>query len=72
MAFNFGGKPVYVMPLVFGFAPVVNTFYEIFSKNLFGQVSSYFFISLAMVIVGAVLVLILAPRNKPAPVQATA
>ena len=25
MAFNFGGKPIYVMPLVFGCAPVVNT-----------------------------------------------
>lgn len=70
-AFNFGGKPLYVMPLVFGFAPVVNTFYEITTKNLFGQVSSYFFISLAMVIVGAVMVLILAPRKKPAPAPAT-
>jgi hypothetical protein len=65
-AFNFGGKPVFVMPLVFGFAPVVNTFYEIATKNLFGQVSTYFFVSLAMVIVGAVLVLVLAPRNPPA------
>lgn len=63
-AFNFGGKPVFVMPLVFGFAPVVNTFYEITTKNLFGQVSTFFFASLAMVIGGAVLVLILAPRNK--------
>ena len=71
-AFNFGGKPVFVMPLVFGFAPVVNTFYEITTKNLFGQVSMYFFISLAMVIVGAVLVLILAPRNPPKPAPATA
>ena len=25
MAFNFGGRPVYVMPLVFGGAPVVNS-----------------------------------------------
>jgi hypothetical protein len=70
-AFNFGGKPLYVMPLVFGFAPVVNTFFEITTKNLFGQVSTYFFVSLAMVIVGAVMVLILAPRNKPAPTPAT-
>ena len=70
-AFNFGGKPIFVMPLVFGFAPVVNTFYEITTKNLFGQVSIYFFISLAMVIVGAVMVLILAPRRKPAPAPAS-
>ena len=26
MAFNFGGKPIFVMPLVFGGAPVINTF----------------------------------------------
>ncbi len=70
-AFNFGGKPLFVMPLVFGFAPVVNTFYEITTKNLFGQVSIYFFISLAMVIFGAVLVLILAPRRKPVPAPAS-
>jgi len=70
-AFNFGGKPVFVMPLVFGFAPVVNTFYEITTKNLFGQVSLYFFLSLAMVIVGAVMVLVLAPRSKPKPVPTT-
>src|SRR6185503_13325892 len=27
LAFTFGGKPVYVMPLVFGGAPIVNTFF---------------------------------------------
>ena len=72
-AFNFGGKPVFVMPLVFGFAPVVNTFYEIVTKNLYGQVSLYFYLSLALVILGASMVLVLAPRNKPkpAPVPAT-
>ncbi|MFM8488186.1 MAG: hypothetical protein ACKOCH_17780, partial [Bacteroidota bacterium] len=25
LAFTFGGKPIFVMPLVFGFAPVINT-----------------------------------------------
>ncbi len=70
-AFNFGGKPLYVMPLVFGFAPVVNTFYEIATKNLYGQVPQLFFISLAMVILGAVMVLVLAPRKKPAVAAAT-
>ena len=29
LAFLFGGKPVYVMPLVFGGAPVVNSFLTI-------------------------------------------
>jgi hypothetical protein len=64
-AFNFGGKPLFVMPLVFGFAPVVNTFTAIVTDNLFGRVSNMFFISLGMVIFGAVLVLIFAPRKAP-------
>lgn len=64
-AFNFGGKPIYVMPLVFGFAPVVNTFTETIHKGLLGQVSPQFFVSLAMVIAGAVMVLVFAPRPKP-------
>ena len=64
-AFNFGGKPVFVMPLVFGFAPVVNTLTTMVTDNLFGRMSPYFFASLAMVILGAVMVLIFAPRGKP-------
>ena len=70
-AFNFGGKPIFVMPLVFGFAPVVNTFYEIVTKNLYGQVPTLFFVSLALVITGAVMVLVMAPRKRPAPAVAT-
>jgi len=64
-AFNFGGKPVFVMPLVFGFAPVVNTLTTIYTANLFDRVSNMFFASLGMVIVGAVMVLLFAPRGKP-------
>ncbi len=63
-AFNFGGKPVFVMPLIFGFAPVINTLTETVSKNLVGQVSAYFLLSLAMVIIGAAMVLIFAPKPK--------
>lgn len=67
-AFNFGGKPIFVMPLVFGIAPVVNTFTEIVSKQLYNDVPQAFFLSLALVILGAVMVLICAPRGKkPAP-----
>ncbi len=67
-AFNFGGKPIFIMPLVFGFAPVVNTLTETVSKNLLGEVSFYFLGSLAMVIVGAIIVLVFAPRGtKPKP-----
>ena len=65
-AFNFGGKPIFIMPLVFGFAPVVNTLTETISKNLLGEVSFFFIGSLAMVIVGAIIVLVFAPRGaKP-------
>jgi gas vesicle protein len=65
-AFNFGGKPLFIMPLVFGFAPVVNTLTTIVTDNLFGRVNNMFFASLAMVIIGAVMVLVFAPRAKPA------
>ena len=71
-AFNSGGKPLFIMPLVFGFAPVVNTLTTIVTDNLFGRVSNMFFASLAMVIVGAVMVLVFSPRGKPpakAPVE---
>ncbi len=68
-AFNFGGKPIFVMPLVFGIAPVVNTFTEIVSKQLFGNVPNAFYLSLLLVICGAIMVLVCAPRGKrkPAP-----
>jgi hypothetical protein len=61
------------MPLVFGFAPVVNTLTETVSKNLLGQVSPLFIGSLAMVIVGAIIVLVFAPRGaKPKPANEAA
>ncbi len=64
-AFNYGGKPLFVMPLVFGMAPVVNTFSEIISKDLWDHVGWMFFISLFLVIAGAVTVLTTAPKAKP-------
>jgi drug/metabolite transporter (DMT)-like permease len=68
-AFNFGGKPIFVMPLVFGLAPVVNTFTEAISKGLIGEISSLFYASLLLVILGAVTVLVCAPRGKPKPAR---
>ena len=73
-AFNFGGKPIFIMPLVFGFAPVVNTFTETFSKGLFDQMTYPFYVSLLLVILGAVTVLICAPKGnkgkgKPEPAK---
>jgi hypothetical protein len=60
MAFNSGGKPVYVMPLVFGGAPVVNTL----AKSGFENIGGLFLAGLILVIAGAVMVLIFAPRGE--------
>ncbi len=65
MAFNFGGKPIFVMPLVFGGAPVVNTFVSVTQARQWGDLHAMFFAGLIVVIAGAVTVLIFAP--KPAP-----
>jgi hypothetical protein len=80
MAFNFGGKPDYVMPLVFGFAPVVNTLFTMYFsqswKYLGGIQGSMYFAGLILVAVGAVVVLTFAPKApkgghaaKPAAVE---
>lgn len=77
LAFNFGGKPHYVPPLIFGLAPVVNAFFTIsMNAQLREQLaqnivrSSFFGAGLLMVAVGAVTVLVAAPKGgppKPAP-----
>lgn len=67
LAFNAGGKPYYVMPLIFGFAPVVNTFITVSEAGTWSQVSIMFWVSLGVVIAGAVTVLINAPKPSPRP-----
>ncbi len=69
LAFNAGGKPYYVMPLIFGFAPVINTFISLSEAGTWTQVSLAFWISLAVVIAGAVIVLTNAPRPRPHPAK---
>ncbi len=70
MAFNFGGKPVYVMPLVFGGAPVVNTLFTALLGGLWNEVSALFLAGLILVIAGAAMVLVFAPRDtQPPPVE---
>lgn len=64
-AFNFGGKPIYIMPLVFGGAPVVNTLTSTIADQTYNQLEWPFYISLFLVIAGAVTVLTTAPRGKP-------
>lgn len=69
MAFNFGGKPDYVMPLVFGFAPVVNTLFTMYFNQTWKNISmfqgSVYGAGLVMVAVGAVIVLMAAPKGAP-------
>lgn len=73
MAFNFGGKPIYVMPLVFGCAPVINTIVSLWNQKV-GTVSPVFYSGLIMVAAGAVTVLVFAPKagHGPAPNKAPA
>jgi hypothetical protein len=68
LAFNFGGKPVYVMPLVFGAAPVINALVTVAPAISQGvAVSPLFFAGLIIVIAGAATVLIFAPKAAPHP-----
>jgi drug/metabolite transporter (DMT)-like permease len=64
LAFNSGGRPVFVMPLVFGGAPVVNTFFTISTRGDWDQVSPFFWAGLILVVAGSVMVLLLAPRGE--------
>lgn len=68
LAFNAGGKPYYVMPLIFGFAPVINTFISLSEKQTWHLVHPLFWLSLVVVIAGAVTVLVTAPKSVPKPV----
>lgn len=67
MAFNFGGKPIYVMPLVFGGAPVVNTLTTIFTSESVGEISPFFYAGLIVVVAGAATVLVFSPKSPHAP-----
>jgi hypothetical protein len=63
MAFNFGGRPVFVMPLVFGGAPIVNTFVTMEAHGL-GDVNPFFYAGLILAIAGSSIVLVFAPRGE--------
>ncbi len=62
MAFTFGGKPIFVMPLVFGGAPVINTFVSVIKEGNYGDLHPMFFAGLIVVAAGAVTVLVFAPK----------
>ena len=62
MAFNLVVL-VHVMPLVFGGAPVINTFVALTVANTWGAIGPIFVAGLIMTAAGAVTVLVFAPRS---------
>ena len=73
LAMAHGGNAIYVMPLVFGGAPVVNTLFTMYWSKAYKEgVSPIFYAGLILVVVGAATVLVFAPkahrgeREKPA------
>ncbi len=62
LALAAGGRPIYVMPLVFGGAPVVNTLLTAWLNKAFGELKAPFLAGLLLVITGAVTVLIFKPQ----------
>ena len=62
LSFTFGGKPVFVMPLVFGGAPIINTIISVMQLGAVGEVPSMFYGSLTTVIIGAIVTLVTAPK----------
>ncbi len=66
-AFNAGGNPIFIMPLIFGGAPVVNTLSSTIGNQTLSQLSMPFYLSLFLVIAGSVTVLVCAPQNDASP-----
>jgi hypothetical protein len=63
LALTAGGKPIYVMPLVFGGAPVVNVFVSMYFAGIsWRELSPLFLAGMILVAVGAVTVLVFQPR----------
>ncbi|MCP4189444.1 MAG: hypothetical protein GY768_02320 [Planctomycetaceae bacterium] len=70
LALTSGGKPIYVMPLVFGGAPIVNVLVSMYFqgtslKNL-GARFPFFLAGVIMVAIGASMVLAFAPKGQAA------
>jgi hypothetical protein len=73
LAIGFGGKPIYVMPLIFGGAPVVNTLLTAVMNRAFDQLKAPFLAGLLLVVAGAVTVLVFKPQaaaHAPPPAAA--
>jgi uncharacterized membrane protein len=60
-AFKNGGQAAYVMPLVFGGAPVINVLYSMWAHPTKGDINPLLWVGMALVPVGAGLVLYFKP-----------
>ena len=65
LSFTFGGKPVFVMPIVFGGAPIINTMISVIEKGTDEGIPALFVASLTIVIIGAIATLVCAPKPGP-------
>ncbi len=62
-SFKFGGIPLYVMPLVFGGAPVVNTIYTMATHPPKAAINPLFWVGILMASAGAGMVLYFKPSS---------
>jgi hypothetical protein len=62
-AFRFGGLPLYVMPLVFGGAPIVNVFFSMMLHPPKNPVNPMLYLGLVFASVGAAMVLYFRPQS---------
>jgi uncharacterized membrane protein len=61
-AFKSGGVPTYVMPIVFGGAPIINTLFTMYLNPPKGDINPLLWVGMAMVPAGAALVLYYKPH----------
>ncbi|MGE0886548.1 MAG: hypothetical protein AB7P14_23670 [Blastocatellales bacterium] len=62
-AFKVGGLPTYVMPLVFGGAPVINVFVSMLIHPPKSSINPLLFVGFLLVVVGASMVLYFRPQS---------
>ena len=62
-AFRHGGLPIYVMPLVFGGAPIVNVFFSMLLHPPKNPVNPMLYVGLVFASVGAAMVLYFRPTS---------
>ena len=63
IALTSGGRPVYVMPIVFGCAPVVSVLMAILMSRGAERPNPFFYAGLILVAMGAVVVLVFQPKK---------